>query len=176
MKADFKKDLAEGLKFEQEFLELFPARLIKNTTNLKYDFITPTQESLELKSDRYKTNNFFFERYSNLKTKTPGSVWQSSSHHVEYFCYWFVNQKKYYLFKVSELEIFLNKYVEDNKLKLIEIPNTTHTSAGYLIKQSVLKDSGLCLEIESEFLVKKSELVNAGVETGPRPKIKKFKK
>lgn len=161
--AEFNKDLVRGENAQKEFRKVFPANLSTPDTR-DYDFVLPTSESLELKTDFHKTKNFYFERYSSIETGTPGGVWQSAGKQVDYFCYWFKIKGYYYLFDTKDLLLFLTEYVALNNPKLIPVPNKRYNgdvyiTQGYLIPESVIRNSDLCLQIAPEHLVEKSNTI-----------------
>lgn len=69
----------------------------------KVDFINAQGELLEVKTDTTTYSNFFIEKYSDNKKKTVGGPWQAQSKGAKYYCYYYLNQDKYYVMKVDEL-------------------------------------------------------------------------
>lgn len=136
---DFKEQLAIGDKGEAVFKQYYhkPLTIIKE----RYaDFKTRDGKILELKTDTYKTDetpNFYFERYSDIAKKSPGSVWQSLDKGVDILCYFFINSNTYFEFKdLPALRDCLDDYILDKSY--VNIANRGWGSAGYKIPRHVL--------------------------------------
>ena len=137
----FDKSLKVGKEGEDRFFNHFSGRLIK-ADGLKYDFVTVDGLTLELKSDSYdmeKTENFFFERYSDFERKTPGGIWQSKSNEVDLFVYYFPQNDYFYCGNVNDIVESVETLQLDEK-DLLKIPNKSWTTAGWKIKRDLLTE------------------------------------
>lgn len=136
---NFKKDLKRGDAGEAEFGKIFPVSLIKNTNKYGVDFIIPSLEkTLELKTEYYVSDNFFFERYGDIDKKTPGGPWRALIEHADYYCHYFPKMNSYYVFDTQELVFELDRLVEGrNLLKHVNQGNNgAYVSGGYLIPKT----------------------------------------
>jgi len=138
--ANFKSDLAEGEKYANYFMSIFPIPLIKTSGKIE-DFKTKeTNETIELKSDRYdvnKTTNFFMERYSNMSKMSNGGPWQALGK-SEFFIYFFPNNNIWYIFNTKDLVKKLDILVQNKSL--VYIPNNGYITGGYTIQRKALQD------------------------------------
>lgn len=139
---DFQEQLKLGNRGEELFLEAYPKKLIIYPGR-DGDFIEVNSgKKIELKSDNYninKTENFFFERYSNIETKTPGSVWQAIEHGCDIFCYQFIRHNIWFQFNnLPELANRLEEYQGDKSL--IWIKNKGWITGGFKIPRKLLED------------------------------------
>jgi len=80
---------------------------------------------LEVKTDRYRSPNFFLEINSNLEQNTLGCIEASKS---DFFFYYFSNAKQLYIFKTNDLKKWLNR--NKNIFKPINVPNKNYTTVG----------------------------------------------
>jgi len=131
----------EGHAGEKLFYSLFSEKIDKSNDN-KHDFISKkTQEKIKLQSDYYsteKTNNFFFEIFSEKQTGKKGGPFKAIEDGNELYIYFFVPNKKMFTFKTSEL---VKKLTEiQNQYEDINIPNKSHITVGKKIPIQELKD------------------------------------
>lgn len=137
----FEDSLKEGQKGEELFFDLNLDKL-NRADGLKFDFtLKATGKTVELKSDYYdmtRTDNFFIERYSDFDKKTNGGPWQSFHNSVDYYVYFYVKNKKAFIFKTKDLVDKLNSICSE--LNLIFIPNKSWTTAGYKINRNLLEE------------------------------------
>lgn len=145
---DFKTQLKVGDRGEELFIEHYPRKLTVYDGR-QWDFtVSSTGETIELKTDTYnmdKTENFFFERYSNIDLKTPGGPWRAKEDKVNIFCYYFVRHNLWYEFRhipnlVKRLDIL------SAKSGLIYIKNRGWITAGYKIKREDVEDLSIIYE------------------------------
>lgn len=139
---DFQKQLRLGERGEQLFMEHYPKKLMIHPER-DGDFIEINSgKKIELKSDSYnmeKTENFFFERFSNIETETPGSVWQAASHGCEIFCYQFVRHNVWFQFNdIPKLVTRLEEILGDRSL--IWIKNKGWITGGFKVRREDLAD------------------------------------
>jgi hypothetical protein len=138
----FKDQLKVGDRGEQLFLEKYPRKLTIYPGR-EYDFtINSSRETVELKTDTYninKTENFFFERYSDVTKETPGGPWRAKKDKVDIFCYYFVRHNVWFEFRdVPALITELNKLTKGKGL--IYIKNRGWVTGGYKISRDSLSD------------------------------------
>lgn len=114
----------------------------------KIDFIHRTDGTrVELKTDFYdmmRTPNFFFERYSNDKTKTLGGPFSAAEAGVDYFIYFFIKNSTAFWFRPIELVEFLLKW--DGIDKLVGVPNRDYITLGCKVPRKLVKH--LCFKKE----------------------------
>jgi len=121
---------------EADFLRVYESLAPKqSTTDFKVDFVLGDNRSVELKTDSYdmgRTPNFFMEQFTVSGNKTSlGGPWRSKEHKVDFFVYYFINNKVFFWFNPITLVDFLNKYIEENMLKPITIPNRDRRGGYY---------------------------------------------
>lgn len=136
----FEDQLREGQAGEDLFFSLNEPKL-KRLDGILADFELLDGRKLELKSDYYdetRTENFFFERWSDDVAKKDGGPWQALNNGAELFCYFYVKNKKLYVFNTEKLVEFLNNAV--GQYELIGIPNKTWITSGYKVPRSILKN------------------------------------
>lgn len=150
---NFVDSLKKGKEEEAKFVAKCAGKLTQ-LEGKKSDFkVNENGLLLELKSDFYdmeKTPNFFFERYSNWESKSPGGPWQAKTHDSKYYCYRFVNNDKTFLFDVVQLTAFLDTFTETLQMK--EVRNKTWTTKGYAVPRAAV--AHLELDFEKEILNK----------------------
>lgn len=137
----FKDQLIVGDRGEELFLERYPKKL-EIYPGREYDFIIKkTGEKVELKTDTYninKTDNFFFERYSDVSRKTNGGPWRAEVDKVDIFCYYFIRHNIWFQFtELDKLIRYLNEIV--NESKLIYVKNKGYCTAGYKVNRKELE-------------------------------------
>ena len=139
---DFKAQLEVGDRGEALFLERYPSK-IEIYPGREYDFVCKkTGAKIELKTDTYnmdKTQNFFFEKYSDLHRETPGGPWRAAGDNVDIFCYYFVRHNIWFQFNhVNELVQRLDELTKDKDL--VYIKNKAWITGGYKVKRDALED------------------------------------
>lgn len=137
---DFKTQLSQAEKHELEFVKIYKKHKLTKSTDRRWDFNTPRGLKVELKCDTYdvtKTPYFFAERYSDMYKKTPGGIWQSQTHDVDIFIYWFVNSRVYYEFRdLTKLIQVLNKMTE--KMYVVGVRNKGYITGGFKLPRDLL--------------------------------------
>lgn len=138
----FKEQLEVGTRGEELFIEHYPKKLVVYPER-DGDFLEVySGKKIELKTDTYninKSENFFFERYSNVEKETPGSVWQALGHGCDIFCYMFVRHNIWYQF--NDLPALAQRLDEEyGKKGLIWIKNKGYVSGGWKVNRESLSD------------------------------------
>lgn len=127
----FKNSLYQGLKGELQFQQEFPIQLTK-LSGRRADFVIKnTTITIELKTDSYPSNNFFFERWSDVERKAAGGPWQSKEKGIKLFIYYFINENRWFIFNTVDLVEYLDQIVLDKRL--VSIQNSSWQSQGYII-------------------------------------------
>lgn len=107
----------------------------KSETDFRIDFTLNNGLTVELKTDSYdmnKTPNFFMEQMTISGNKSSlGGPWRSKDHNVDYFVYYFLNNRVFFWFKPITLCEFLDKFVEEYRMKPISIPNRDNRGGYY---------------------------------------------
>lgn len=132
----FKDQLSVGASGEELFHSLYPK--LEKADGIKFDF-KYKNKTVELKTDTYsmlKTPNFFMERYSDVERATNGGPWRAAHDNVDYFVYMYVQQRKCFWFDSKKLVEFLDVYCKNKSM--INIPNKTWTTAGYLVPRTAV--------------------------------------
>lgn len=137
---DFQVQLEAGSRGEELFMERYPRKL-EIYPGREYDFtVKSSREKLELKTDTYninKSENFFFERYSDVHRKTPGGPWRAHQDKIDIFCYYFVRHNIWFEFRdIPSLIEELNSLTK--KQGLIYIKNRGWVTGGYKIPRDSL--------------------------------------
>ena len=144
----FDEQLSIGDAGESEFKRYYSELNPQKSKDRKIDFILNNGHTVELKTDSYsmeKTPNFFMEQYTVSGGKTSlGGPWRTKEHGVNLFVYYFLNNKVFFWFCPTTLCEFLDKYIEDNKLSKISIPNKGNNgeyyeAQGYKIPRDVVR-------------------------------------
>lgn len=137
---DFEKQMVVGNDGEGFFTRCYPdIAPVKSTVDLAFDF-NSSLGGIELKTDTYDmtaTPNFFFERYSDMKSCKLGGPWRSFNDGVPYFVYLFSNNQIFFWFKPAELVAFLDEYTKTLKYKTIR--NKAWTTSGYCVPRDAVK-------------------------------------
>jgi len=126
---NFKDQMRIGDIGEADFARIYEKlEPKKNIENRQIDFTLNNGKTIELKTDSYSMNNtpnFFMEKntVSHDNTSKSGGPWRSKEHKIDYFVYYYMNDKVFFWFEPKSLCKFLNKYIKSNKLKAITIPN-----------------------------------------------------
>ena len=146
---DWPKDLEFG-----EMGEIFISFSLGWTRSPKkvreYDLMTPTGETVELKTDRYKyapspvdyrteSKNMFMEEISNKGLNTLGGPRRAVRDEVSIFGYLFWPNKKLFLFRSRELLSAVDFAINGLSRKTKE--NKTYTTEGYAVPVSELEGS-----------------------------------
>ncbi len=137
-KHSFAKSLAIGKAGEALLLELWPE--LVPTDGRRGDFLLPSGDKMEVKSDNYdhtEFGNFFMERWSDFDRKKPGGPWQALEHGAPRFFYWFPKARIGYIFHTSELVELLEHLEHTFEPKLIQ--NTSWLTVGYKVPRGLLK-------------------------------------
>lgn len=141
---NFKDQLRIGDIGEADFTKIYEKlEPVKSLKNRKIDFTLNNGKTVELKTDSYpmdKTVNFFMEKNTILpdETEIMGGPWRSKEHKIDYFVYYYMNNKVFFWFDPVTLCKHLDKYIKKHKPKAIPIPNRdsngkTFRSYGYKI-------------------------------------------
>lgn len=139
----------EGMSIVRNFLETHPSHVEflnveKNKAYQKVDIDffwsylnngQVVQSSCELKTDTYKTQNFFFETHSNLTKNTPGCFMYTEA---KFLFYYFINKGDLYIMHtdtvrqwfLSNINRFQEKFLNT---KSDEDDQTYYRSAGRLV-------------------------------------------
>ena len=132
----FTEQLTVGGSGEGLFLKLHP--WLTKADGIKYDFEFKGR-SIELKTDTYSmdsTQNFFMERYSDTERGTFGGPWRAARDDVDSFVYMYLPQRRCFWFQSRELIDFLDVYCKGKRL--VEIPNKTWVTTGYLVPRKAV--------------------------------------
>lgn len=137
---DFRKQLKFGQEAEELFQKYYPRRL-EPAKDLTYDFlISSSRQKLELKTDSYnmlKTGNFFMERFSDVRKRSPGGPWRSVKDKIDIFCYLFSQNRTWFEFrKIPELVEELNILTKDTQMTYVK--NRTWVTGGFLVPREKL--------------------------------------
>jgi len=121
---------------ENDFLRIYESMGAKKSlTDFRMDFTLNDGKTVELKTDSYdmeRTPNFFMEQLTVSDTGSNlGGPWRSKEHNIDFFVYYFVKNKVFFWFAPIPLCEFLNRFVEENKLKPISIPNKDRRGGYY---------------------------------------------
>lgn len=142
----FKDDLKFGQDSESRLRAAYPFLQFSGVRG--YDFvIAGTNIKVEKKSDSYdprKYSNFIMERYS--REELPGGPWQSDTHGVKYFMYFFVQTNDLYVFDLQKLLTRLEKIIKKEKLKLFDRWNPNYITRYYKVPIEQLIDLNLGIE------------------------------
>lgn len=135
----FKQSLGKGEVGEILFYEAHNGEL-ERLDGRKSDFrVRETGAGLELKSDFYemaKTQNFFFERYSDKDKQSPGGPFQAQKNGSNLFVYFYIKDLTFFIFKTDALVAYLEE--NESSLKSRDIPNSRYTTMGYLVPRESL--------------------------------------
>ena len=95
--------------------------------------------TIEVKTDKWRTPNIYFETISSIENNTPGCMYKTEA---DYIFYYFLAYKELYMLKRKDYVEWFDK----NKLHLEEcrpkeVRNTNYTSAGYIVpKKHIIKE------------------------------------
>lgn len=119
-----------GKNGEVLITELFP-NTFSLTDGMEGDLIFKEKYKFELKTDTYKSGNFFFERISNMRLDNKGGVWQTKEHGCKYYSFYMLKYDMLYIFEVDTILEWLNKNISKYESKIVT--NKTKKSLGYAI-------------------------------------------
>ena len=130
----FQKQLKQGEKGEQFFMECYHNLHPRKSSAKEVDIFINENETVELKSDSYpesETENFFMELVGSTKTGKLGGPYLSVQNNVDFFVYHYTSDKTFYWFDPKALV----KYIDENghEFKKREIMNRGWSSMGLLI-------------------------------------------
>lgn len=113
---------------ESDFVKVYEnLKPKKSEANFQIDFTLSNGKTVELKTDSYdmeRTPNFFMEQMTiSGKNSNLGGPWRAKEHKLDYFVYYFLKNKSFFWYEPKPLCKFLDKFVEEYKLKPISIPN-----------------------------------------------------
>lgn len=163
---DFKQSLVLGEQGEGIILDWFKNRnktseVLDVRGNPKYraddiDFIIKdkngSSRSIEVKTDSYKSGNFFYETVSAVETQSLGCMYKSKA---DYLVYYFINENKFYVIDFEEFNNWMSKliaernpYAKFKQFKNNRYDNSKYTSQGYTIPIVYVKENfkGKCWE------------------------------
>jgi hypothetical protein len=131
-----------GRNGEMLMAELFP-NTFEITDGMNGDLIFKTKYKFELKTDTYKSGNFFFERISNIRLNNNGGVWQTKEHGCQYYAFYMLKYDKLYIFEVDTILKWLDENIYKYQEKIVT--NPTKKSMGYAVP---IKDvENLCIKV-----------------------------
>ena len=144
---EFKKQLKIGSVGEDLFSKHYGPILgaVKAVDDLCYDFILLNGEKVELKTDTYAlsdTPNFFFEKYSDIKTEKLGGPWRAKKDKINHFVYLYIKDRTFYWFDPAVLCYNLDKITK--KMQTKHVRNIAWTTSGYAVPRA------LCMEFCSK--------------------------
>lgn len=139
---DFQKQLTVGNRGEELFLEHYPRKL-EIFPGREYDFtVKSSRQKVELKTDTYnmeKSDNFFFERYSDVHRKTPGGPWRAHKDKIDIFCYYFARHNLWFEFRdLPGLIKELNTLTSNQGM--VYIKNRGWVTAGFKVPREALSN------------------------------------
>jgi hypothetical protein len=142
MAADFEKDLDRGKKGENLLIAHYYEPLIAST-DYAYDFRTINSKlKVELKSDYWdmnNTENFFFERWSDVGRQTLGGPWRAVHSKVDRFVYLFVKNQTFYEF--TNIRALCARIEMGITPKMIHhVKNKNWITEGFLIPRETVED------------------------------------
>lgn len=139
---EFNECNSVGKNGEYLIAELFP-KTFKLTDGMEGDLLFKNKDKFELKTDTYKSGNFFFEKISNVRLNNVGGVWQAKEHSCEYYSFLMLKYDKLYMFKVDVILNWLNENISNYSVKTVY--NEKKETKGYAIP---IKDvENLCIKV-----------------------------
>lgn len=109
----------------------------------EYDFEFQGQK-IELKSDTYKSENYFMEYFSDKDKKTLGGPFRAAQDNIYWFVYLFLQEETFYWFKTEELVLFMREFMKD--ANPIPVRNPKFISLGYKVPRDMLKR--VCFKVD----------------------------
>lgn len=122
--------------------ELFP-HTFTLSDGMAGDLIFKGKHKFELKTDTYKSGNFFFERISNVRLNNDGGVWQTKEHGCKYYAFYMLRYDKLFIFEVDTILEWLNNNIQAYPTKTVT--NPTKQSKGYAIPMKDVEQ--LCIKV-----------------------------
>lgn len=103
--------------------------------------------TIEVKTDKWRTPNIYFETISSIENNTPGCMYKTEA---DYIFYYFLAYKELYMLKRKDYVEWFDK----NKLHLEgcrpkEVRNTNYTSAGYIVPKKHIIEKDFCKIIKN---------------------------
>jgi len=138
----FNDQLRVGTIGEDIFKKNYPAELEEYEGRICDFKCKETGKLIEIKTDTYdatKTENFFFERYSNEEKETPGGPWRAKKDRIDIFCYVFAKNGYCYEFgDVKALVKRLDWLIK--KIKPTGVKNPGYRTIGYKVPRAAVED------------------------------------
>lgn len=135
---NFDTQFSKGEKWEITILLKYFPIFIKSKVRAYDLFDVERFLKIELKSEDdysiWNTNNFFIERFSNIKTGTLGGVFRAYKDNVDYICHYFPIDNCEFWFSISEFYNAVTKL--ESNYKLIKVKNKNYSTGGYIIPRS----------------------------------------
>ena len=157
---DFKQSLVLGEKGEAILLDWFKKRpKTKDIVDVRKDEQYQTEDidfliigkdgirrSVEVKTDSYKSGNFFYETVSAVETNSLGCMYKSKA---EYLVYYFINMNRLFIIEFKEFNDWMRKLIAEGnpKLRCKQFNNnrydgvSQYTSQGYTIPIQYVLDN-----------------------------------
>lgn len=162
---EFKKSLEVGKQGEEiieryllsidNILEVKCVTDDRNYWDKDIDFIVTMKDgrkfTIEVKTDRYKTNNIYYETKSCIENNTLGCFEKTKA---DFIFYYFINKDILYIFKTKTFRAWVNKEIDfyntqpaNSSLKKSFVYNKTrdlkseYTSEGYIIPIDFLESN-----------------------------------
>lgn len=133
----FKADLSIGQAGEELLLKMWPS--LERLSGRHSDFLTPTYELLELKTDRRRlsdTPNMFIEVWSNKQLKRPGGLWQAFGRGSTLWAYMHLPDQIVHIYRTVQLLEYVEARIGEGRhapLKVREVWNPRYTTVGVLL-------------------------------------------
>lgn len=134
---NFKDQFALGKNGENMFSSFYSSMTV--STDKAYDFVLDGKK-VELKTDTYKmedTGNFFMEKFGSIEASKLGGPWRAASDNVDFFVYFYIQDKECFWFETQALVKFLDTYIVGKKSKVIK--NRGYSTLGYAVPRSELE-------------------------------------
>jgi hypothetical protein len=139
---DFKEQNKVGLKGESLFVECYPELSAKKSEEDKrFDFLTGGGDKIEVKTDTYpmdKTENFFFEYFSDMQTQKLGGPWRAHQDRIDHFVYLFAQDRTFFWFHPGKLCVALEPIIATMRYKTVK--NRAWTTTGFAVNRELVKD------------------------------------
>lgn len=138
----FQRSLSMGKLGETLFYQAHQGTLTE-TDGRRGDFLHRDGYTVELKTDFYsmkKTENFFFERWSDMAAGSPGGVWQATEHGASKYVYFFVQDLTYFEFDTAALLARIEELAAKDALQKRTVRNASWSTEGYLVPRDLVAD------------------------------------